>query len=295
MTFTDPIIGGQSKLIRSAIQSPNYVPGVSGWTINRDGSYELGPGGSIRGDVLITDPDGSYIHIYDENPGDGTVIEMGLPTSIGATRTPGIVRSGITPTIGPEPGMEIVSPTVDGTPIARIALVANTTFDISEIFLSSTDVYIDVESGVAVRFGPGGGNFTVEGAASLVDCEGFLFVSQDAEVIGELNASGGITAVNHITLDGVPVLRGDVGTELVTFAAATTFLQSVNYPVAFPVGVVPNVTVNIASAAGVTRWFKVRADTFTNTGFRIVGDTTDAAAPAVAWTNIPVTWVASVN
>jgi hypothetical protein len=38
--FTNPVFGGNT-LIRPAIRSPNYVAGVSGWSINRDGSAEL--------------------------------------------------------------------------------------------------------------------------------------------------------------------------------------------------------------------------------------------------------------
>lgn len=40
MPFGDPIVAGNT-LVRDAIQSPNYVAGVSGWTINRDGSAEF--------------------------------------------------------------------------------------------------------------------------------------------------------------------------------------------------------------------------------------------------------------
>lgn len=40
--FSNPVVGGENgELIRSSIRSPNYVPGVSGWTINRDGSAEF--------------------------------------------------------------------------------------------------------------------------------------------------------------------------------------------------------------------------------------------------------------
>lgn len=39
--FRDPIIGANFALIREAIRSRNYVPGVSGWSINRDGSAEF--------------------------------------------------------------------------------------------------------------------------------------------------------------------------------------------------------------------------------------------------------------
>lgn len=42
MSFNNPVVGGEhGELIRAAIQSPNYVPNVSGWTINRDGSAEF--------------------------------------------------------------------------------------------------------------------------------------------------------------------------------------------------------------------------------------------------------------
>jgi hypothetical protein len=39
--FSNSILGGASKLIRAAIQSPNYVPATTGWTINKDGSAEF--------------------------------------------------------------------------------------------------------------------------------------------------------------------------------------------------------------------------------------------------------------
>lgn len=51
MAFADPLVNG-SVLVRPAIQSPDYVAGVSGWTINRDGSVEFN-GGTFRGDVRI--------------------------------------------------------------------------------------------------------------------------------------------------------------------------------------------------------------------------------------------------
>lgn len=41
MPFANQILGGSSILVRPAIKSPNYVPGVSGWSINKDGSAEF--------------------------------------------------------------------------------------------------------------------------------------------------------------------------------------------------------------------------------------------------------------
>jgi hypothetical protein len=40
MPFADPIVAG-TELVRDAIQSPDYVPGVSGWTVNADGTAEF--------------------------------------------------------------------------------------------------------------------------------------------------------------------------------------------------------------------------------------------------------------
>lgn len=40
MPFSNPIVGG-TALVRPAINSPNFVTGVSGWSINRDGTAEF--------------------------------------------------------------------------------------------------------------------------------------------------------------------------------------------------------------------------------------------------------------
>ncbi len=51
MGFSDPITAG-NVLIRPAIQSPNYVAGVSGWTINRNGSAEFNSV-TVRGAFVV--------------------------------------------------------------------------------------------------------------------------------------------------------------------------------------------------------------------------------------------------
>lgn len=53
--FQNPIVGGQGTLLRNAIKSPDYVPGVSGWSINKDGTAEFNEG-KFRGAVLIGNP-----------------------------------------------------------------------------------------------------------------------------------------------------------------------------------------------------------------------------------------------
>jgi hypothetical protein len=55
--FTNPVIGGEDVLIRTAIRSPDYVAGMTGWSINRDGSAEFNNvtvrGSFISGPVSI--------------------------------------------------------------------------------------------------------------------------------------------------------------------------------------------------------------------------------------------------
>ena len=51
LVFSNAVVGGVT-LVRAAIQSPNYVTGVSGWTINQDGTVEFASG-TFRGDLSI--------------------------------------------------------------------------------------------------------------------------------------------------------------------------------------------------------------------------------------------------
>lgn len=55
MPWSNPIIGGNGELIRESIHSPSYVAGVTGWSINKDGSAEFN-NVTVRGDLVIIDP-----------------------------------------------------------------------------------------------------------------------------------------------------------------------------------------------------------------------------------------------
>jgi hypothetical protein len=76
MSFSNPVVGGEDgELIRPAIQSPNYVPGVSGWTINRDGSAEFN-NVTIRfdlatGSIVVGPPTGPQVVIRTTAIGGG--------------------------------------------------------------------------------------------------------------------------------------------------------------------------------------------------------------------------------
>lgn len=50
--FRNPIIGGGGALVYPSIHSPNYVPGVTGWQLKKDGTGELNITVTIRGSIL---------------------------------------------------------------------------------------------------------------------------------------------------------------------------------------------------------------------------------------------------
>jgi hypothetical protein len=54
MPFTNPIVGG-GNLVIPFIQSPNFVPGVSGWRISRNGDAEFASQ-TLRGPLIVIDP-----------------------------------------------------------------------------------------------------------------------------------------------------------------------------------------------------------------------------------------------
>jgi hypothetical protein len=73
VAFGNAVVGGGGELVRDSIHSRNYVPGVSGWTIDRDGFAEF-EGVTVRGDFFVgtpPSPPNPYIH--------GTVMS-GVPT-----------------------------------------------------------------------------------------------------------------------------------------------------------------------------------------------------------------------
>jgi hypothetical protein len=71
MPFNNPIVGG-TALVRPAINSPNYVPLTTGWSINADGTVDLG-GGTFRGSLILGDPSAAGGAIY---------LAQTLPTSM---------------------------------------------------------------------------------------------------------------------------------------------------------------------------------------------------------------------
>lgn len=68
----NPVVGG-NVLRRQAIESPNYVPGVSGWTIKQDGSAEfnnLTLRGTFNGTNYVINSAGAFFYSPSEAAGN---------------------------------------------------------------------------------------------------------------------------------------------------------------------------------------------------------------------------------
>lgn len=110
--FGNPLTNGIGALIRTAIQSVNFVAGVSGWAIFKDGSYEFGPGGTFRGNLSVSDPDGSKVSVV---AGSGAEIDLYPQTFVGVNvDAPGHIKANTTGTL-PQvfTFINIESPTID--------------------------------------------------------------------------------------------------------------------------------------------------------------------------------------
>jgi len=89
--FNDSIVGGIGTLIRQYIQSSNYVPGVSGWTINKDGSAEFNSA-TFRGVIIITNT--GQLFIYAAAPAAGNLL-VALSGSAGVDPYGNIYQAGL--------------------------------------------------------------------------------------------------------------------------------------------------------------------------------------------------------
>lgn len=242
MSWTEPILGGGNALIREEMKSPNFVSGVSGWSLDKDGDAEFNSV-LVRGTVEATGNKNSSITLQ-SNPVGSPSVEI-LPADFSPNAHPQLdaatvqASSVISGPYGAFYGhLDLTSPG-DGTTESSIVLSGGN--GVSRIDVVATTVKIQ---------------------GTLIDQDDLLY------------------------------LRGQKGNLNITFASSNNFIQGVIFPVAFPVGVVPNVHPNINAAAGTTTKWGVRAYAVTNTGFNIWCTSGDGTSSA--WAGVNVTWTAVV-
>jgi hypothetical protein len=265
MTFGSPVVGG-TTLIRAAIHSPDFVAGVSGWTINRDGSAEFNDV-VIRGTVVA-------------GGGAVTLDDTGL-TVITATRKVDINTTQ---------GLIIHSIPDDGS----FGQIVPTAIVLNEIDPSPLGVAIDeclifvgyIDSGLATEQ-----PFLSLQTPQYTGKNGPA-INMYAQAANDANPDN----TSHIDINGAPVInvtdRVVNATTQMDYASSQLFNANINvvagnilvnativYPLAFPVGRTLMGFCNLASAAAGARHWRANWIPIDNTQFSLQV-TNDLAAGA---------------
>jgi hypothetical protein len=129
MPFGDPPVGGNT-LIRPAIHSPNYVAGVSGWSINRDGSAEFN-NATFRGNVIVKSGNSQiFVTTVSGNP----TAQFNPDTTL---YDAGFIRAIVT---GGLPTLEMFSPATNTGFFAGVTLVGGATVNDTRAFVTAASV-----------------------------------------------------------------------------------------------------------------------------------------------------------
>lgn len=130
MAFSNPIIDGNNALVVPAIQSPDYIPGISGWIIRRDGTAEfnnvivrgtihLQSGNATLDSAIVVDGYGHNVPTIQFNPDN-----VNYPT-------PAYILSSVGPGTGPThpntPELDFFSPSSATQRTSQLRLVSRET------------------------------------------------------------------------------------------------------------------------------------------------------------------------
>lgn len=299
--FENPLTAG-TVLVREQIQSQNYDPGVSGWVIKANGDAEFNDV-VIRGGTVVS---GLALY-YNGTPAAGNLI-LSIAAAAGVDEFGNAYPQGLS--VYGEDGQLTADGarlTLTGSNGSEIALSTGGGDGQASIFLTPRDLTgtdwfdgsLATELGASNRPGTfinspsaddnpvasrislyGGGPTTSDTyilfGADRVNFNDLVQITGDLEIGGELDCS---TIQSH--------------TESVSsVGAVSAFTVAVTFPTAFPAGVTPAVTTNIATGSGTFLRWQCKAISITNTGFTLALNKGDAADAAATWTNQPVCWIA---
>lgn len=257
ITWDDPIAAGDGSLIYPSIHSPDFVTGVggTGWSINRDGTFELNSG-TIRGQLDVTSPSGAFVRTFvDSNvaqlllhPPDDITLVFGAANIFCQNTTDG-------------PALVLEAPSIESPSFqagGTIYLVANDTLSQTAITLSAQRVVI--------------GDNTASTTTTL-----------DTKTVT-------VTNDNLKDSHGHQYVRGENG----NFTGSFTTQSSATFTVTFAhtFSATPQVCVSIENGAAATaRVWHARGISVTTTGFTFFVFSNDSSTST--WSNIKLTWIAT--
>lgn len=148
--FQNVIVAG-TTLIRDAIQSPDYVAGVSGWSVNKDGTAEFNDV-TIRGEFIAQSPSGAFVEI---SAGSSVASILLEPASLGGhsySSAALFADSGSSSaSLSIEgPGMDANFATLYGITLISGPTLGDTTIDLnaSKVSINSTEIGLGYVTGV---------------------------------------------------------------------------------------------------------------------------------------------------
>lgn len=267
ITWSDPIAAGDGSLIYPQIKSPDYVAGVSGWAIFRNGNVEFN-NATIRGEVIA----GGGNVVLDLH--GVTVTDIGGTAQYQVNRTGGFVATNI-PDNGAKTqifvaGMVMIPSAGNPTPGGATVLLPAR---VSTLYVTGANEQeeLQLQSGQL----SGGGNSAVVRIRSADSAN----VSQPYI---ELDARGTTGSVVELNAEFVTIPHKMRNTfsgmfycpmQLATASAAVVGVNSLSFahtfPTPFPVGSQVWMFCNLTSAAGASSGWYARAFSITNTGCTI--------------------------
>lgn len=231
------------------------------------------------GELLAADVDGSYVYVYDENPGDGAVVELGVPTAAGTVRIPARLRVGSGQRLGGH-GIELRGPTVDGVGGSSLVLGGQPGFTNGDyIEIDTSYLMAFLPDGMHVDLSEGAGTFLVTTPPTETDPVTALEVNPDGTVF-----------VRALQINGQRSQSVISGALNISFASRNSHTQEISFPAGTQFTAAPRVMTNIRSTAAVTAGWISRAFNVTATGFTLyVGNVNGTA---VAWPSTAIDWIA---
>lgn len=275
MPYTNPVVSG-TVLVRTAIQSEDYVTGVSGWAIFRNGNVEFN-NGTFRGSLVagggnvIVNSGGVHVQapslssVYDINVNGGFIASA---------------SSGSGQKILIQPQAIFLYP-ANPSPLGRAT-------DTGVLFATITNPSGSVERVRSVLSSPSIqarpiSSLILEGESTAGDVTKISLIAGDIHIAGYIEDHDLVDIRNH------EYLRGENGQFLISFAPIATVTVTVLFADTF--SAVPQVECNIDSIAGVTSLWHARAVTITTSQFTYFLFQGQGVAGGT-WTNIPVSWTA---
>lgn len=268
MPYRNSVVAG-TVLVRTAIQSADYVAGVSGWVITRAGSVEF-TNGVFRGSVSAG---GGNVLL---NAG-GLAID-GPSTQYDINGIAGFLAQNL-PVDGQQmqmtPGGLFLTPQ-DPSPLGTAVDFAAILVGYNNAAAANEEPYLTLQ----------GVEYTGKSSPTIT------LIGQAANDPNPNNSSNIQMFADDIALflgtTRPDYARGEYGSFLLSFGPATSAAIVVTYAKTYLNAPLP--VVNIDSAAGPTAGWNVRATARTTTGFTMF-----FFGASTTWVNIPCSWFAIVQ